>query len=315
MSLPAMTWRQSALYPFAITDALTFLARVKIMVDTEYGVGGRWMVNFWDGAAGILELKRAGAPTGLLAAQRVLLFGAAGAPSVNALDASVTATVGNVYCYYSLDEATTGAGPTVSPFANDPYPLATLKSKGWNVLSSIPGGAILFGQILDCEEGLLLKFDSTGGSYTVLIGRMLDDGVTGKWMKSVSSFMNANPSSEQNPYFVAGLYDTPGPTYAASAYIDEVGGAQVSLGRLFKILDNLGALAGSSLGGILHSIAMVGRPRGGAGTWQYQGTLRQMRYGPTLADRTIIYSGATVAGFVVTPNYGSPLSIVLDQTP
>ncbi|OPZ66038.1 MAG: hypothetical protein BWY85_00205 [Firmicutes bacterium ADurb.Bin506] len=320
MTLPALTWRQSAVYGGAVAGAPAWLAAIHSMLAAEEALGGAWAVSHYDALNGTLEMKLA-SPADLDQAKiRILIFGGQ-LPHANALETHVAADAASLYVYLSLDADTTG--PSASYATGDPYPSSVLKSKGMVWVGTLNSHPIQQMYIYDCAEALIVRLcSSTNATVTMTVGRLLDDGTAnGRWCRfltngrvgGASSGDAPSPSATISLWMIPALFDSP--SYSNGVYIDETGGGTFWVGRVFTDISMNYAFMSTDLGGIFSSVTMGKHLLGGSGTWSYAGVLRQMRYGPTLPDRTKVYSGAVLAGYAMACLQAGSIPLYLDQTP
>jgi hypothetical protein len=321
MTLPLLTWRQSALYGGAIATVAAHLAALNTMVAAEAALGGEWSVNHYDAVNGELELKLANPADSTVAKIRVLFFGGA-IPHVDAVDTGNTRYADTIYCYVALDGNTSGTGPTVLYTAGDPYPSpgCTLKTKGFSFCGSVTSYASDRMEMYQCAEAFMIRVGgSSGGTVTCTFGRLLDDGsANGRWIRMLSNGHigsagggdASQPGAYSSFWMVPGYYETPG--YSSGVAILE-SGVNYTIGRISNDLTNNYGLIDPTLGGVFMSIPMLWKIRFSASANTYAGTLRQLRYGPTLNNRTAAYSGATLAGYAVACNVSTAIPVYLDQ--
>jgi hypothetical protein len=320
MTLPALTWRQSVVYGGAAAGVANWLAAIHAMLTSEEGLGGAWTVNHYSAPNGTLELKLT-TPADLDQAKiRVLIFGGQ-TPNAAALSTGVNADIAALYVYLSLDADTTG--PSASYTTGDPYPASVLKAKGMAWVDTINTYTIQQMYIYDCAEALVIRLaSSTNATVTMMVGRLLDDGsADGRWCRFLTNGRVGGASSGDLPspttfsslWMIPGLGDNV--NLSNGVYIDETGGGTFWVGRVFSDLSLNYAFMSTELGGVFSSVTMGKHLLGSAGAWTYAGVLRQMRYGPTLPDRTKVYSGAVLAGFAMACLQAGSIPLYLDQTP
>ena len=311
MTLPTITWRQGANYSSAAATTKAAIQSIRDAVNADAGLGGNWVVNYFNASDGVLELKLGGSPTGILASARVLIFGG-NTPNAAALADSATPSATTIYCYLSLDAGTGAGGPTNLYSTADPYPTSTLKHRG-SAVGVISALTSLY--LVDSTEGIALILWDTNSQYSLIIGKLLDDNATGRWIKMSSNGANiVSPTAITANWFAPagiGSLDTAA-GMPIGVYIDEVGGVVYSLGRVFPDLSALTSLVSANLGAIFHPILMAARLRGTANVWSAVGWLRQIRYCPSLVDRSVVFSGGTPVGYVAAQG-ASAIPIVFDQ--